>query len=324
MTASMPKGIGVHVSAVRALARDVLELELRRADGSPLPGASPGAHIDVTLGNGLVRAYSLTNADAQPTLDAYRIAVGLDARASRGGSRWIHEQLRLNSVIRISAPRNLFAIDADHRRLLLVAGGIGITPIFAMARWAAANCVPWRLAYACRSESRAAFVEELRALDESRVHFHFDDRHGGGGLDVQALVAGAANDEAIYCCGPQSLMDAVRRATAACPMARVRFESFVPAPETDTADHAFVLRLLRSGLSTQVAAHETVLAAMERLHIDHPFSCRQGLCGTCEVRLVSGEADHRDAVLSEADRRAGQRFMPCVSRCRGDVLEIEA
>lgn len=310
----------VRVSRVQALARDIVLLELQAADGRPLPGAEPGAHIDLHLPNGHVRQYSLTNALGQATQASYQVAVARDAH-SRGGSAWIHDSLRCGAALSISAPRNLFALDLAHRKLLLIGGGIGLTPVYAMARAAQQRGLDWTLVACVRSGSRLAFQEELLALDAGRVRFHIDAEQGGP-LDVAALLAGGDWD-GVYACGPSGMLDAVQAATAAWPAGRARMERFKAEAQDASRNKTFELVLSRTGTTLQVAADESPLETLERAGIDHPFSCREGLCGTCEVGLIEGQAEHRDCVLDERERTAGQRFIPCVSRCGGARLVID-
>ncbi len=308
------------VSRLQAIARDVLLIELQTANAQPLPGAAPGAHIDLHLPNGQIRQYSLTNAQGSPQQPSYQIAVARDAH-SRGGSDWIHDKLRTGSTLTISEPRNLFALDTTaHRKVLFIGAGIGITPIYAMVKAAKQAPMDWTLMACARSASRMAFQEELAALDAQRVRFHFDLEHGRP-LDLHALLKSARWD-AVYACGPAGLLDAIEAATTDWPAQAVRMERF-KAPAQDDAGHTtFELVLAKSGQSVQVGVGESPLEALERIGIDHPYSCREGLCGTCEVQLVEGRPDHRDNVLDASERAAGQRFIPCVSRCGGDRLVI--
>jgi ferredoxin-NADP reductase len=316
----MSADIDVQVVAVRAVARDVLSIELQHRTGAWLPGAAPGAHIDVALPNGLVRQYSLTDALGQPQQDRYTIAVGWDAN-SRGGSHWIHEKLRVGQALRVSAPRNLFAMDPAHRKVLLLAGGIGITPIYAMARHCAAQGLDWTLVACARSAPRLAFLEELRALDPARLQTHFDDERGGP-MDLQAALSQRRWD-AVYACGPAPMLDALAAATADWPADRVRSERFKAAEAPAGERRVFELVLQRSGLSTEVGTQESVLDAIERLGISYPWSCREGVCGTCEAPVLEGQGEHLDFVLSPQEKETHQRLMVCVSRCAGPRLVLD-
>jgi ferredoxin-NADP reductase len=310
----------VTVTAVRSLARDVLGLEFQATNAQPLPGAAPGAHIDVHLPNGLVRQYSLTNAQGLATQSSYQIAVARDA-ASRGGSEWIHDKLRVGTALTISEPRNLFPLDTAHaNKTLFIGAGIGITPIYAMVLAAQHAGMDWTLMACARSASRLAFQEELAALDPQRVMFH-DDQTAGRPLGLPQLLQSQPWGR-VYACGPAGLLDAIEAATATWPAGSVHMERFKAVEQDNTGNTPFELVLRKSGQTLHVAATETPLEALERAGIDHPFSCREGLCGTCEVELIEGQADHRDNVLDVHDRAEGRRFIPCVSRCGGDKLLI--
>lgn len=312
--------LDVIVHQVRAVARDVISIELRSKTGHPLTGAAPGAHIDLVLSNGMTRQYSLTNALGQPEQGSYGIAVGWDAN-SRGGSHWIHEKLKVGASIQVSAPRNLFALNEGHQKVLFIAGGIGITPIYAMAQYAAGAGLDWSLVACARSAGRMAYLDEMKALGRERVQTHFDDEKGGA-IDLKQLLQNRQWD-AVYACGPAAMLDAIEMHTPSWPFGTVRMERFKTAPTASASHRSFELVLSRSAISTQVEAHESALEALERLGVDHPFSCREGLCGTCEVGIIKGTADHRDRVLTSQERADGKRFIPCISRCSGERLVLD-
>ena len=309
------------ITRLQAIARDIVLIELQAADQRPLQGASPGAHIDLHLPNGQIRQYSLTNADGAPTQASYQIAVARDAN-SRGGSTWVHDKLRTGASLAISAPRNLFALDTQVQgKVLFIGAGIGITPIYAMVKAAQQNGLDWQLAACARSASRMAFQEELHTLDPQRVRFHFDMEQGTA-LNLQALL-GESTWDAVYACGPAGLLDAIEQATGHWPAGSVRMERFKAQAQDHSSHTAFQLVLAKSQKTVEVGADESPLEALERIGIDHPYACREGLCGTCEVRVLEGQPDHKDNVLSAQERTAGQRFIPCISRCSGPQLVIE-
>lgn len=309
------------ITRLQAIARDIVLIELQAADQRPLPGASPGAHIDLHLPNGQIRQYSLTNAQGEATQASYQIAVARDAN-SRGGSTWVHDKLRTGASLAISAPRNLFALDTQVQgKVLFIGAGIGITPIYAMVKAAQQNGLDWQLAACARSASRMAFQEELHTLDPQRVRFHFDMEQGTA-LNLQALL-GESTWDAVYACGPAGLLDAIEQATGHWPAGSVRMERFKAQAQDHSSHTAFQLVLAKSQKTVDVGADESPLEALERIGIDHPYACREGLCGTCEVRVLEGQPDHKDNVLSAQERTAGQRFIPCISRCSGPQLVIE-
>jgi len=312
--------IDVVVAAVRAIARDVLQVDLKAGSGAALPGAEAGAHIDLHLPHGPVRQYSLVNAVEVAHMDHWRIAVGWDAN-SRGGSHWIHEKLRVGQALQATGPRNQFVMDPLHRRVLLVAGGIGMTPIYAMARRCAAIGLDWQLIACARSAARQAYAEELKALAPGRVETWCDDDRGAP-IDLAARLA-VQRWDGVYACGPALMLDALERATARWTPGSVRMERFKAAqPDTDCRK-VFELVLAQSGLTTQVACDESVLDAIGRLGVDHPFSCREGLCGSCEAPVLDGQVEHHDSVLGAAQKAANQSLMVCVSRCAGARLVLD-
>jgi vanillate O-demethylase ferredoxin subunit len=312
--------LAVEVADVRAEARDVVTIELRAPGGAALPPFEPGAHLDLHLPNGLIRQYSLTNDWRER--DRYVIGVGR-AADSRGGSEFVHGCVRTGTQLTISAPRNNFALDPAAERFLFVAGGIGITPIMAMIRWCVANARPWRLIYAVRSRQRAAFYEELRGLAKDCAQFHFDDETGEV-LDVAQSLASWRAGERIYCCGPAPLMDAVKTLSGELPQGTVRFEWFT-TPESDQPQdsESFSVRLERSGEEFLVPSDRSILEVLEEHGIEVPFSCREGLCGTCVTGVCAGEPDHRDYVLSDEERASGKLMTLCVSRSKTPSLTLD-
>lgn len=310
----------LEVADVTADARDVMLVELRAGGGAALPPFEPGAHLEIELPNGLIRHYSLTNDPRER--DRYVVGVGRAAR-SRGGSVYIHQMLRRGMPLTVSV-RNNFRLAPEPQRFLFIAGGIGITPIMAMIRWCEANGRQWRLAYAVRSAQRAAFLETLRGFGE-RAHCHFDDE-AGGVLDVGRWLASVQPGEHVYCCGPQPLMAAVKSGAAHLDAAQVHFEYFAApadAAPPAAAEGSFQVTLGKSGQTFTVGPDQSVLETLEAHGISVPFSCREGMCGTCETGVCAGEIEHRDYVLTEDQRQAGKSMMVCVSRARSPVLVLD-
>lgn len=315
----MPNRRSLLVTDIRAAALDVMLVELRAQDGGALAPFEPGAHLELALPNGLIRHYSLSNDSRER--DRYVIGVGR-AAASRGGSDYIHRELRCGMTLAVGEPTNNFPLDPAARSHLFVAGGIGITPIMAMARWCAANGRDWRLHYATRNRARAAFYEELRALGADRVAFHFDDE-AGRVLDTAPILSSVPEGARVYCCGPAPLMAAV--AAAPLPAGTVRFEYFI-APDAASVpggETAFTVVLKRSGVSLAVPPDKSILEVLEASGRAHPFSCREGLCRTCETAVLEGEPDHRDYALSDGERASGKTMTICVSRARSDRLVLD-
>lgn len=313
--------IEARVTSVRAIARDILCVELAATHGRALPGADAGSHIDLQLAGGLVRQYSITNALGHSSQASYEIAVARDAQ-SRGGSQWVHDQLRPGMVLSISEPRNHFALQTQtDGPVLFIGGGIGITPLYAMARTACDAGMDWHLVACARSMSRLAYAEELVALDPSRVRLH-GDLEQGQPLALASVLRGRPWS-AVYACGPGPMLQALEEVTADWSTGRVHTERFKALQHSvATVAAPFVLQLARSGQTVGVGSGESVLEVLERLGIDHPSACREGLCGTCQVEVLDGEPDHRDAVLDAAERTVPGLFIPCISRCHGERLTI--
>lgn len=314
------QSLTVLVADVRAEAKDVITLELRAIGGGELPSFTPGAHLDLHLPNGLMRNYSLTNDWRER--DRYVVGVGR-AADSRGGSSYVHSNIRAGAQLKISSPRNNFPLNESSASFLFIAGGIGITPIMSMVRWCIANDKPWRLIYAARSRQRTAFYEDLCALGADRVHFHFDDESGQV-LDVARAISSWSEGETIYCCGPAPLMEAVKTLTEHLPSGTVRFEWFtVPESDEPQEANAFIVRLDRSDVEFEVPEHKSILEVLEEHGFEIPFSCREGLCGTCVTNVCAGEPDHRDYVLSDEERESGKMMTICCSRSKSPTLVLD-
>ncbi len=304
------------------VADDIVHIVLESPAGTPLPAWSAGAHIDVQLPNGAVRQYSLLGDPAQ--LTRYELGV-LKEAGGRGGSRSAHEDVRAGMQLRIGAPRNLFALQPA-RRTLLFAGGIGITPMLAMAQQLAHGQADFTLHYCSRTPSRTAFLDRLRdAPWADRVRLHFDDGDARQKLDAAAVLAMPSPDVRLYVCGPSGFMahviDSARAAGWA--DANIHSESFSGGASARNGDEAFSVRLARSGRTVEVAAGQTVAAALAAHGVDVALSCEQGICGSCAVRVLDGEPDHRDCFFTEAEHAAGGCFTPCCSRSKSALLALD-
>jgi vanillate O-demethylase ferredoxin subunit len=287
-----------------------------------LPAFTAGAHIDLHLPNGMIRSYSLLNAPEER--HRYVIGVNKDPQ-SRGGSRYMHETLRPGDTLTIGAPQNNFPLEESAALTVLVAGGIGITPIMGMIHRLRALGRPWRLYYAARTRKSAAFVDELHALHGkggAEVHINFDREPGARMLDVQGIVAALPAGAHIYCCGPVPMLDAFEAATGALPPERVHREYFA-AREAAATEGGFTVELARSGRTLQVDSGKTILDCLLDAGLEPPYSCQEGVCGTCEVRVLQGVPDHRDLVLSEAERATNQRMMICCSGAKSGRLVLD-
>ena len=293
------------------VAAGVVALTLRDPGGAPVPGWEPGAHVDLVLGDDLVRQYSLCGDPADRA--ALRLAV-LREPDGRGGSAYVHDRLREGDRVRISLPRNNFPL-VEAARYLFVAGGVGITPILPMVAALDAAGADWRLVYGGRSRASMAFRDELAGYGE-RVSVRPQDETGL--LDLDALLSEPDPELAVYCCGPEPLLAAVE---ARLPPGRPHVERFAGTAIAEGA--AFEVVLARSGRTLTVPADRSVLATVEAAGVAVLSSCREGTCGTCETEVLEGTPDHRDVLLTEEERAAGETMMICVSRSGGGRLVLD-
>ncbi|MCW3014563.1 MAG: ferredoxin [Solirubrobacterales bacterium] len=311
------QGFRVCVDRVQPVARDVIALRLRDAGGGELPSWRPGAHVDLVLAPGLVRQYSLCGDPADRF--TYRLAVLLEPHG-RGGSRHVHEHLRAGTTLEVRGPRNHFEL-VEHPHYSFIAGGIGITPVLPMIHAVEAAGAAWHLTYGGRTRSSMAFVDELLGYGE-RVELRAQDVHGL--LDLAAaLGCGAGAGGAVYCCGPEPLIEAVE---AACrDLSRsLHVERFAPRPDVLTsAARAIEVVCAQSGLTVTVDPQTSILNALTQAGVATQSSCAEGTCGTCETRVLDGIPEHRDSVLSDEERASGETMMICVSRCRGPRLVLD-
>jgi ferredoxin-NADP reductase len=309
--------LSVRITAIRYAARDTNIYELSNVAGAPLPSYAPGAHIDLHLPNGIVRQYSLLEPEPRP--ETYMIAVKRDP-ASRGGSRCVHEELRVGQTLTISAPRNNFPLVESASHVILLAGGIGITPIWCMVQRLHKLGQSWQLHYACRSRNDMAFVERLGEFGSAR--FHFDDENGGKVLDVAGIVAAAPPDAHLYCCGPTPMLQAFEQATANWPRSQIHVEYFTPKPEASKKG-GFIVELARSGLEFVIPEGESILQVLLDAGIDVDYSCELGICGACEQRVVAGIPEHHDAILSEEEQASNTKVMICCAGCKSERLVLD-
>ncbi|AXK83903.1 oxidoreductase [Pseudolabrys taiwanensis] len=304
---------------VRALiweAPGVLSLELAAPDGGALPAFEPGAHIDLKLPDGTLRQYSLCGDPND--LSHYRLGI----RAVSGGmsSGYVHRKLRPGDLVTVSAPRNNFPL-VEAKHYIFVAGGIGVTPFIPMMREVSAKHGSFTLLYCNKRNEDAPFLNEIKKLG-GELSLHASE--AGTRLDVAQRLTAVEKDAVIYCCGPEKLMLAVEEATAAWPEGTVHFEWFAPrARPEDEVSGAFEVVCERSGLTVTVPPDKSILDVLTEAGIDIPRSCEQGICGTCEVRVISGDIDHRDSILSSSERAANQTMMTCVSRAKSGRLVLD-
>lgn len=301
----------------RELRGDTVLLTLAHPEGHPLPAFTAGAHIDLHLGDGLVRPYSLCGDPAER--GCYRLGV-LRERASQGGSSAVHA-LREGDAVRVSEPRNLFSLAPGAGHSLLIGGGIGITPMLAMAAELQAAGRSWSLHYCARSRADAAFLPRLAdAAWADRVQLHFGDERRMVPGEVLADLTPSTH---VYVCGPQRLMDAVREAglAAGLPPEQLHQECF--SAEVATGGCAFEVVTAKSGLTVPVAADQTIVEALAQVGIKVQVSCRQGICGSCLTNVLEGEPDHRDSYLTDDEKADGDQMLLCCSRAKSARLILD-
>ncbi len=302
----------------------IVSLRLRHPSGAMLPGAEPGAHISIAVPGDAWRHYSLIDFDGSLAAPReWRIAVRLED-PSRGGSRFVHERLHQGETVRVLPPENDFPLDPDAGDPVLIAGGIGITPITGIAGALSRAGKSFALHYSGRSAGLLAFVPELRALCGERLSLYADDEPART-FSVPKLVAGLRRGRPIYVCGPRGMIEAViAEATArGWDRAAVRFELFTEAAGS-AADAAFELVLAQSGRTLTVPPGRSIIDVMEEAGLDPMYSCQRGECGVCTTDVLEGEVDHRDLYLSDQEKASGKMMQICVSRARGKRLVIDA
>lgn len=315
-----------HVGMLNPLVRHV---RLRASDGRSLPGFTAGAHIMVqVVANGVTdwRNYSLINFTADRAATdapkAYDIAVRIEPDG-RGGSRFMHETVQAGDHVTVQEPKNDFPLQRQPARAVLVAGGIGITPLASMAAQCRAEGASVRLHYAGRSRKLMAFLPELQALLGDDLVLHTDDE-AGCPLDIDALLDACAPSDHLYVCGPRPLLDRVleRTQSRGWTRERVHFELF-STEVVQTGDQAFEVVLAQSGQTLTVPADKSILDVLIDADLDPIYDCKRGECGVCTVAVIEGEVDHRDYFLSDKEKAGGKMMQVCVSRCRGSRLVLD-
>ena len=308
---------------MRYEAQGILSLELRPTSSEVIfPAYEPGSHIDLHLGNGLIRSYSLLN----PSAGDQRYVVGvLNDRNSRGGSRYVHEQLRVGAILPISVPRNNFKLHENVEHSVLVAGGIGVTPIYCMLQRLIALGRKVDLIYCARTRSEAAFVNEITALVSESVNLtmHFDDEQMAP-PQLDQLLASYSADAHLYCCGPTPMLDAFEKTCDSLGYENAHVERFTAVHVTpSTADVGYVVELKRNGKIIEIAPGQSILDKLIEEGISLDYSCKEGVCGSCETKIISGDVEHLDSILTKSEKTANKSMMVCVSRCRGGTLVLD-
>ena len=302
------------VAERRQLTEHICEFTLAPADGSKLQSFTAGAHITVETPSGAMRAYSLVNDGTNP--EVYKIALKREIHG-RGGSMSMHDDAQEGTELQVEVPENTFEL-TDAKNYLLIAGGIGVTPIYAMSQQLLREFKPFEVIYCTRGEADTAFLEEMKSTLGDRLTLH----HDGG--DPEAVFDfwdhfEEPKDMKVYCCGPQPLIDEIEAISGHWPEGRVIFEDFKPVEVVRADDKPFEVKLEKSGITIEVPADRSILEALRESGVPTVSSCESGTCGTCKTRLVSGKVDHRDMVLMEEEKDS--YVMICVSRAEeGDLV----
>jgi tetrachlorobenzoquinone reductase len=307
----------MRLTAITYAAEQVHLYEFRPASGGSVAGFTAGAHVDLHLPNGLVRQYSIVNGEEQR--DRYVLGVKREA-AGRGGSRFMHDELRVGAIIEVGRPRNNFPLVEAAAHSVLIAGGIGVTPIVSMIARLRSLGRSWELHYAVRRRCEAAFVDELGA-GGAPFHLHVDEEQGGV-LDLARLIRAAPEKAHLYCCGPTPMLKAFTAAASSWPAQRVHLEHF-SAILPPAVESGFVVELARSKLRVSIPPGQTILQALRARGVEVQASCEQGICGSCETRVLAGEPDHRDLLLSCEEKATNQVMMICCSGSRSAVLVLD-
>lgn len=300
------------------VAEGVVLLTLRDAEGRPLPEWEPGAHIDLMLRADLVRQYSLCGDPGDRS--CLQVAV-LCEPESRGGSSYVHDVLSEGESVRIRGPRNNFPLEKT-KRYLFIAGGIGITPMLPMLAAVHARGADWRLVYGGRTRASMAFRDDLQRAYGERVMLRPQDEYGL--LDLPSLLGKPQRRTAVYSCGPEPLLAAVESGCEKWPSGALHVERFAPKKDVTAGPHStFEVELAQTGKTLLVSEDTSVLEAVADVGVSVMTSCEEGICGTCETTVLSGEIDHRDSVLNDQERAAGDTMMICVSRAKSDRLVLD-
>jgi ferredoxin-NADP reductase len=314
----------VRVIAIRYEAAGISSFVLRRVDGLPFPAVDPGAHIEIQLPTGFARSFSLSNGRADR--GDYRLTVARDAR-STGGSAFMHDKIKVGDLFTITGPRNNFALVKDAAQSIFIAGGIGVTPFIPMLAALNESGRAWKLIYSAKTRDRAALlteIEDLAAAGHGEVACNFTGEPDGRKFEIDRILAAMAPDAHVYCCGPIGMIDSFRINAERHRIApeRVHFEYFSSDVEAAT-EGGFTVVLQRSGREVIVRAGQTILEAIEAIGIDVPCSCLEGICGTCETKIISGIPDHRDMIYTERERKEAKTMMICCSGAKSERLVLD-
>ncbi|MGJ7508996.1 PDR/VanB family oxidoreductase [Variovorax sp. GT1P44] len=312
------------VHTMRYEADGIVSVEFRPATPEvDFPAFEAGSHIDLHLPNGLVRSYSLCN----PSTDRQRYVVGvLNDRKSRGGSRYVHQQLRVGMTLPISVPRNNFKLEEGAERSVLVAGGIGVTPIWCMLQRLVAIGKPVELLYCARARKEAAFVEAITALAAEKsvqLTWHFDEEKGGP-PNLAELLGDKGADSHYYCCGPTPMLDGFEKTCEQLGYPHAHIERFAAVHvEAPSATQSFMVECAKSRKTVEVPPGKSILDSLIDAGLNPDHSCKEGVCGACETKVLDGEIDHHDGILTKLERASNKTMMICVSGCKRGPLVLD-
>ena len=309
METAVTKTIEMRLAAIRYLAHETSLFEFETIDGAEVPTAEAGAHIAVNLPNDMVRLYSLVS----PVGRGNRYAIGVKRdQSGRGGSVCLHDKVRVGTVLKIGAPRNNFALNESVDHSVLIAGGIGITPIWAMAQRLNELGRSFELHYACRDRRDVAFADLIGGLTNANIHV---DAEADSFLDIGTIIDEAPIGSHFYCCGPAPMLDSFEERTSHLPAAQVHLERFV-ATQQPTLEGGFVVALKNSGQEFEIPEGQSILGVLRDAGLKLDFSCEMGICGACQVKVLDGIPDHHDMVLSDEEKAHGDTMMIC---CSGSI-----
>ena len=310
----------MRISAIEKVGLGILSYEFVPVAGGELPAFTAGAHVDLHLPGGMVRSYSLYN--SQNERHRYVIAVALDAK-SRGGSKHMHENLKVGDVLKVGRPRNNFPVNEAAAKSLFIAGGIGITPLWCMIQRLNDIGRPWELYYCVRTREHAALKSAIESAGGANgtVHFNFDHEPGGKVLDLAPVIAAQPAGTHMYCCGPTPMIGAFEAAAASRPPEEVHVEYF-SAKEAPAASGGFTVVLSKTGKEVFVPDGKTILDTILDLGIEVPYSCMEGTCGECVTEVIEGTPDHRDVFLTKQDHAANKKMMICCSGSKSPKLVL--
>ncbi len=312
----------LQVSRIENQTPTIKAFALRSPDGRGLPTFTAGAHIDIKINNELRRSYSLTN---DPSDQGQYIISVLIEPDSKGGSQWMHNDLSVGDLVTVLRPENDFELSGAASEHIFIAGGIGITPIISMGRYLARSGGKFSLHYCTKSIEETAFAKDVQDIFAAGLTFHHDGGDPTNGIDLAVVLKTCPDDAHLYICGPRGLIDAARTAASHWPNENVHFELFSGIDDNNQdGDETFTVILKRSDVTVEVPAGSSIIEAIRDAGVDIDSSCESGICGTCQTDLLGGVADHRDDLLSDADRDSQTTILPCVSRAKsGETLILD-